>query len=144
MKKLVTILAVLVVAISLQAQDFRSTLYPDITYRLNNVNAVVSDTSDYEVQWEVQSHYPFTYSLGLDIEAILGVPGKDTLYVHGRISNEDDWVSLGSVVPASNSMTIRLTNDTTGVRYRFIKALYTKTDTSQVRVNYHWLKIWRE
>lgn len=144
MRKLVALLVMLVVAISIQAQDFKSTLQADVTYRYNNVNVLVSDTSSHEVQWEIQSHYPFTYSLAMDIDSVLGVAGKDTLHVHGRISTEDNWVSLGSVVPTSNSQTIRLTNDTAAVRYRFIKALYTKADTSDIRIDYHWLKIWRE
>ena len=123
MKKLFFLFAALVIVIGLQAQDFRSVLQPDITYRLNNVNATVSDTSTYEVQWEVRSHYPWTFSVAMDIDSILGVSGKDTMHVYTRIGIEDTWSLYGSVVPTANSQTLRLTNDTSAIRARFIKAL---------------------
>lgn len=144
MKKLFFLFAALIIVIGLQAQDFRSVLQPDVTYRLNNVNATVSDTSTYEVQWEVRSHYPWTFSVAMDIDSILGVSGKDTMHVYTKIGTEDTWSLYGSVVPTANSQTLRLTNDTSAIRARFIKALYTKTDTSDVKIDYHWLKIWRE
>jgi ureidoglycolate hydrolase len=144
MKKIFLFFAILIAAISLQAQNFNSVLNDNITYRYNDVSTVVSDTSTYEVVWEIRSHYPFTYSVGFDIDSVAGTSGKDTLYIDGRIDSEDSWTSLGSVIPTANSELMRLTNDTSAVRYRQLRALYTKTDTSNISVDYHWLKIWRE
>ncbi len=144
MKRILFLFVILIVAIGLQAQNFKSALKPDVTYLFNTSKAVVKDTSSYEVQWEIRSHYPFTYSIGFYIDSISGVASKDTLYIDGRIDTEDNWINLGTIIPDENSQAIRLTNDSIAVRYRWLRALYSKKDTSNIRIKYHWLKIWRE
>ena len=62
-----------------------------------------------------------------------------------KIGIEDDWSLYGSVVPTANSQTLRLTNDTSAIRARFIKGfIYKKQIPVIVKIDYHWLKIWRE
>ena len=144
MKKVFLLIAVLIVAIGLQAQDFRSVLQPEVTYRMNDVSVLVTDTSSYDVYWDIQSHTPYRYSLAMDIDSVLGVSGKDTLYVYGKIGPEDAWTALGKVAGTSNSQTLRFNSVSAASYYRYLRALYSKIDTSSVRVDYHWLKIWKE
>ncbi len=144
MKNLILIIAFLIVAIGVQAQDITTKIKDGYTYKYNNVNVTLLDTSSYDIVWNIQSHYPFVYSLAIDIDSVSGVSSIDTLFTFGRISEEDSWSALDTVIRSSNTETVRATSLTTSRYFRQMRALYNTKDTADVTVDYFWLKLWRK
>ncbi|NHJ85907.1 MAG: hypothetical protein FK734_10625 [Asgard group archaeon] len=143
MRKLLFIFAIVLAALTLQAQDVTRNIYANESYEYNNVNVSLVDTASYDVYWNVSSHYPFTWNLAMDIDSVSGVSSIDTLFVFGRIDDSATWTPLDTLVRTSNSETMRVSS-TTKVRYRQMRALYNTKDTADVTVDWYYLKIWRE
>jgi hypothetical protein len=103
MKRLFILIVVLIVAIGLQAQDYSGKLRVNDSWDYINTNQTLTNADTIEVEWEVESYYPFTLDVGLNTDSVSGSSTTDTLFVYGRKYSDQDWTLIGSAVRRSGN-----------------------------------------
>lgn len=142
MKSLFTLIAVLMVTMGLQAQDYTGKLNPGKTYKESTMTTTLTNVDTVDIVIATQSHYPFTIDAAVALDSVSGNP-TGTLYLDGRIADTEAWSAIDTTVWSTVDDVV-VVSHTTAVRYREIRLRYINGGTGITDADKYWAKIWYE
>lgn len=143
MRKILLSFAILIVAVSLQAQDFTGKLTPGRTYLEKSMSTfTLTNTDTVDIVVSVQQHQPFTIDVAVALDSISGNP-TGTLYLQGRKADTEDWSDIANTVWSTADDDV-LVSHTTAVRYRELRLRFITGGTGVTEADDYWVKLWLE
>jgi len=143
MKRLVLLIAVLIVAMGLQAQDYESRINRNESYVYKSMSTHTLtnvDTVDVVVQTRINN--PFTIDVCIYVDSISGDAGC-TLYLEGRKADSEAWSSIANTAWSGDDSTV-IVSHATAVRYRETRLRLITSGTGVLEADYYWEKLWYE
>ena len=142
MKRLVLLIAVILVAIGLQAQDYTANIGITSTFVAKTLNHTLTHTDTVDMEVDVSTHHKITIDVLAYCDSVSGDP-SGTLYLEGRKSDDLGWSAIANTAWSGADGTV-VVSHTTAVRYRELRLRYISGGTGVVDVDKYWTKIWYE
>lgn len=147
MKKLIFIIAILFVAIGIQAQNVTLRLgSPDKTYLEYNTNVGVGNGADvwYKVISDAENIH--TEDLLIHLDSLKGGTHTTTVQLLGSKFITEGWTAIGvtKTWKATTGDTTILMSNATAARWRFYKVLVHVASGDSAVVDYVKFKVWKD